>query len=233
MKQFLRLLIAGVLLVPAVLTAASFEGKITFKMSEGKGKPAEMSYSMKGDKMRMEMQGGKKGGGAMIVDGGKKEMMMLMDEEKMYMTMAVPDAAVEAAKKQTDDSTLEKTSETERILGYTATKYISTDTKAKTKTEIWLAEGLGSYMGMSQNSSPMGGGRRGAQSPSWERLLAGKDLFPLRVVSKDKSDKETSRMEVTAIEKQKLDDKLFVPPADYQKFDMGGMMKGMIPGFGK
>ena len=79
----------------------------------------------------------------------------------------------------------------------------------------------------------MGGGRKrgGPPSQAWERALAGKDLFPLRVVGLDRSGKETFRMEVTSIEKQTLPDSLFVPPADYTKMDMGGMMQGMgIPG---
>ena len=40
-------------------------------------------------------------------------------------------------------------------------------------------------------------------------------------------------MEVTGIEKKSLPDSMFTPPEDYKKFDMGGMMKGLIPGFGK
>lgn len=236
MKHFMRILLASALALPVALCAASFEGKIGFKVTESKGKAAELSYSIKGDKIRMETGGQKKEKGAMIIDSSKKEMLMMMDDQKMYMVMAVPDAAVETAKKAGEGSTVEKTSETEKILGYTATKYISTD-KDGLKTEMWLAEGLGTFMSMNQGGGGgggmFGGGRGSKGQASWERALAGKELFPLRVVSKDKKDKETFRMEVTSLEKQKLPDSLFVPPADYQKFDMGGMMKGMIPGFGK
>jgi hypothetical protein len=95
---------------------------------------------------------------------------------------------------------------------------------------MWLAEGLGTFMSFNQ-SNPMAGGRsgRGGAQPSqdWERALAGKELFPLRVVSKDKSGKDSFKMEATAINKQTLPDSLFTPPASYQKLDMG-MMKGMM-----
>lgn len=233
MKNLLRFLFASTLALPVALCAASFEGKVFFKVTDAKGKTAEMSQSIKGDKMRMESPG--KAKGAMIVDGSKKEMLMMMDDEKMYMVMAVPDAAVEAGKQAKEEATIEKTSTTEKILGYTATKYISTD-KDGSKTELWLAEGLGSFMSMNQGGGGggmFGGGRGSKPSPTWERALSGTELFPLRVVIKDKKDKETFRQEVTSIEKQKLPDTLFVPPEGYQKFDMGGMMKGMIPGFGK
>jgi hypothetical protein len=230
MKPFLRLILASALLAPAALCAASFEGKVSMKMTAGRDKPQDITYSIKGSKMRMEMpaqRGGAMGG--MIMDTEKKEMIMIMDEQKMYMTMALPDAAAQAIQKSNDEVTLEKTGETEKILGYTATKYIATSKDAK--TDMWLAEGLGTFMSMS-NSNPMGG-RRAAPAPAWERALAGKELFPLRVVGREKDGKESFRMEVTAIDKTSLPESLFSPPAGYQKFDMGGMMKGMIPGMGR
>jgi hypothetical protein len=116
---------------------------------------------------------------------------------------------------------------------------------------MWLAEGLGTFAGFSGGKNPMARGRA-APSPAWERALAGKDVFPLRVVGYEKgvlakgksadakaekakgSEKlnagEAFRLEVTAIDKSAQPDSLFSPPAGYQKFDMGGMMKGLIPG---
>lgn len=237
MKSFLRLLLASSLLAPAALLAASFEGKISYKMTEPRGKPTEMHQSIKGDKIRMEVPG-KGEGGSMIMDAKKKEMIMLMDSEKMYMTMPIPDVA-ETASQRGEEAKLEKTNVTERILGYTATKYLVTEKNSK--SEMWLAEGLGTFMGMGNNSGGGGGGgglfggRKKASSGAkgWEQALAGKELFPLRVVELDKAGKEVFRMEVTAIKKESLPDTLFNPPADYTKFDMGGMMKGLIPGLGR
>lgn len=228
-----RLLFVCALLAPAAFAAESFEGKVNLKMSSGDGKSQDVHYSMKGDKIRVEMPA-MKGMGGMIIDTTRKETTMLMDEEKMYMTMATPDVAASPAAGKQEEATLEKTSETEKILGYTATKYIST--QDGTKTELWLAEGLGSFLAPS-GGNPMAGGSRGGgrgMAPqSWERALAGKALFPLRVVGKNAAGKESFRMEATAINKQSLPDSLFAPPAGYQKFDMGGMMKGMMPGIGR
>lgn len=235
MKSFFRLLLTSALLAPAALLAASFEGKISYKITAPREKSTEMHQSIKGDKMRMEMPG-KSEGGSMIMDATKREMIMLMDSEKMYMTMQIPDAT-EVTSKRGEEMKLEKTDVTEKILGYTATKYIATS--GSTKTEMWLAEGIGTFMGMGNNSSGGGGGglfggRKKSGGPKgWEQVLAGKDLFPLRVVELDKAGKEVFRMEVTAIKKESLPDSLFNPPADYTKFDMGGMMKGLIPGLGR
>ena len=226
MKISFRVFLVGLLLAPAALLAASFEGKVSFKMTSGREKPAEMTQSIKGDKIRMEMPG-QKGMGGMIMDTTKREMTMIMDEQKSYMVMALPQAAIDAVSNSNDDAKLEKTGETEKILGHTATKYILTD-KDNAKTDLWLAEGLGSFMGFNKN--PMGKGRGSSAPPAWERVLEGKDLFPMRVVGKDRGGKESFRMEVTAIEKTSLPDSLFAPPPGYKKFDMGAMMKGMIPG---
>lgn len=227
MKKLLTLF--TLLVAPTVLLAASFEGKVNFKMSSPREKPQELSYSIKGNKVRMDLAG-QAGMGGMIMDTDKKEMITIMDSEKMYMVMAMPELDTTKAGKQ-DDVKLEKTGETEKILGYKAEKYIST--AEGVKTELWLAEGIGSFTAMGNGG---GMGKRKGAPQAWERALAGKELFPLRVVGLDKAGKETFRMETTAINKQTLPDSLFTPPAGYQKFDMGGMggmLKGMIPGIGR
>jgi hypothetical protein len=222
MKKFL---LASLLVIPAFLSAASFEGKVDFKITTGRGKAEQMSYQMKEGKIRMEVAGQKEVGG-IIVDVAQKQTLMLMDKERMYMVMAMPDVAAQAAS-QSEEGTLERTGEKEKILGYEAVKYVST--YQGKKTDLWLAEGLGTFMAM-PSGNPMGG-QRGSSGQAWERALAGKELFPLRVVSYEKGNRESFRMEATAVEKKSLPDSLFSPPAGYQKFDMGGMMQGMMPGF--
>jgi hypothetical protein len=231
MKTLLPFIVSA-LVAPSALLAAAFEGKVNFTITQGRDQPQQISYNLKGDKIRIEMPGQKAMGG-LIIDPMKKETLVIMDEQKMYMVMAMPDVQAQAADAKQGDVKLEKTGEKEKILGYDAEKYIST--YQDTKTEMWLAEGLGTFMSFNQGN-PMSGGRRGRGTPpsqDWERALAGKELFPLRVVSKDKSGKESFKMEATAINKQSLPDSLFTPPAGYQKLDMGGMMKGMIPGVGR
>lgn len=217
-----NLLLATLLFTPAILGAAPFEGKISLKMTSGRNQPQDITYSIKGDKVRLDLPG-KQGMGGMIMDLTKREATVVIDQQKMYMTMAMPETPPEAAAKQKSDVQLERTGETEKILGYTAAKWIATS--GGNKTELWLAEGLGRFVSPNQEG-PMMGGRRGGgggEQP-WEKALGGKDLFPLRVVGKD------FRMEATAIDKATLPDTLFVPPADYRQFDMSAMMKGMMPG---
>ncbi|MBI2496707.1 MAG: DUF4412 domain-containing protein, partial [Opitutae bacterium] len=92
-------------------------------------------------------------------------------------------------------------------------------------TEMWLAEGLGTFMGMGNGGGPFGGGRgRGATTSKWEQALKGVGGFPLRVISRDAASKEVFKMEVTKIEPGPQPDSAFAPPAGYQKFQMPGGM---------
>lgn len=225
MNSLFRRLLIVALLAPAAALAAGFEGLVVFKLTEAKGKSQEMRYQVKGSKLRIEMPG-QQGLGGMIVDPAKRETLVLMSEQKMYMVMKLPEDKAPAAGKA-EDVKLEKSGRTETILGRKAEEFVAT-AKGE-KTELWLAEGLGAFLSMPSN--PMEG--KGAAAPAWERALAGKDLFPLRIVSRGGNGKETFRLEATAITPQALPDSLFVAPAGYRKFDMGGMMQGMIPGLGR
>ncbi|MSU22349.1 MAG: hypothetical protein EXS32_00845 [Opitutus sp.] len=76
---------------------------------------------------------------------------------------------------------------------------------------MWLTDQLGRFMGMGPGPGAMGppgmggrGARGGSPAPAgWEAALAGKDLFPLRVVTTG-SARENFRLEVTAVEKKTL-----------------------------
>ncbi|ACB75662.1 DUF4412 domain-containing protein [Opitutus terrae] len=216
----------AVFVAPAAVHAASFEGSVRMKMSQPKGEAFEMTYRMKGGLMRTEMQTGN-GSMATIMDLGKKEMIVLMPEQQMYMVHSLA-AAGAAVEKQASDVTFEKTGDTEKILGYDCTKYIS---KSKDGiSDVWVTEQLGSFAGLGGMAGGGKGGKGKAQTSGWEKALMGKDLFPLRVVVKNQKGAEQFRMEVVAVDKGPQPAELFAPPAGYQKFDMGGMMRGMLPG---
>jgi hypothetical protein len=229
MKSLLRFLAVGTLLTLTQAFAGTFEGKVTLAISDARGTATNLDYSMKGDKVRMDTNARGQTMG-MIMDLTKQEMTILMPEQNMYMVMSMKkavDQAMEKAGANTAD--VEVTGKTETILGYKCSQILVKD--KGTVTEAWVAEGLGSFMGMAPGGG--GGGMFGrgkpANSPKWEEVLKNKGGFPLRVISRDASGKQVSKMEATKIEPGSLPDSLFAPPADYQKFampDMGGMFKG-------
>lgn len=234
MKPLSRLLAFGALLLSATagFAASNFEGKVSLAITAEKGRAQELNYSIKGQKMRMDLnsQGHDV---ATIMDLDKLEVTILMEEQKMYMVQPIK-KPVEQAMAKAGDSTaeVEVTGKTETILGYKCNQVLIKD--KGTVTEAWLAEGLGMFQGLGGPGGGGGGGpfgrNKSAQAAKWEEALKGKEGFPLRVVTHDTKSKETFKMEATKIEPGSLPDSLFEPPAGYQKFQMpniGGLLKGL------
>ena len=237
MKKLLTALLAGALLLPAVLSAANFEGAIRIKMTSGKD-AMEMDYLLKNNRARTTMQLSKKDSMTTITDYDKMEMLMLMPEQKMYMVISMKSVMDNANTNAAQDPKFkfEKTGVKEKILGYNCEKYLMTS--SDTNMEMWMTEELGTYMGMANAMSGGRGGRGQApQAQAWEKAIAGKSLFPMRMIGHDPKDKENFRWEAISVDKKSVSDSEFVPPADFQKFQMPGMgdmmkgmMRGMIPG---
>jgi Domain of unknown function (DUF4412) len=235
MNPLLRILAGGGLLAASHLFAATaFEGKVSLAMSSGKDRAQNMNYSIKGQKLRMDITSeGREM--STIMDMAKLEMLMLMPEEQMYMVMPMQKPVEKAMEKQGESTAeIERTGKTEKILGYQCEQILVKD--KGTVTEMWVASDLGMFMGLGSGGGGggggmggmFGGGREGggAAGAKWEEALKGKGGFPLRVISRDAKGKETFKMEATKIEPGRLPDSLFVPPEGYQKFsmpDMGGM----------
>lgn len=220
MNLLLRLLAVGTLLTASASFAAdAFQGKVSLAITAAKGKAQTLNYSIKDQKLRMDMDA-EGHSVATIMDMSKLEMLMLMAEQKMYMVMPIKKPVEQAMAKQGESTAeVEVTGKTETILGYKCSQILVKD--KGTVTEMWVAEGLGVFMGMgSGGGGPFGGRKGGANAAKWEEALKGKGGFPLRVISTDPKGKESFRMEATKIEPGTLPDSLFAPPAGYQKFQM-------------
>ncbi len=221
MNLLLRILAVGILLTATHTFAANaFQGKVSLALSAEKGRSQVMDYSMKGSMLRMDInsEGHQV---STIMDAAKMEMIMLMTEQQMYMVMPMK-KPVEQALAQQGQSTadVEVTGKTETILGYKCSQILVKDKGSV--TEVWVAEGLGAFMGMGSGGGggPFGGKRGGANAAKWEEVIKSKGGFPLRTIMHDAKGKESFRMEATKIEPGSLPDSLFAPPAGYQKFQM-------------
>ena len=119
MNSLSRFLAVGVLLTAAESFAAgAFEGKVTQIITAAKGESQTLNYSMKGDKLRTDMNAD---GHEMssIMDLAKLEIIMLMPEQKTYMVMPIKKPVEQAMAKQGESTAdVEVTGKTETILGY-------------------------------------------------------------------------------------------------------------------
>jgi hypothetical protein len=229
MNLFTRLTAISVLLLaPALYAADSFEGRITLTMTSANGKAMTMNQTMKGNVIRTDMAGME---GGMIMDMNARTMTIIMAKQKMYMVRAMP-TADDVHKAANDnrpehDPDIEATGKTDKILGYTCSQYLVKDNGKV--TELWLAPGLGTFMGMGSGGggSPFARGRSSETAAKWERAFKGKPGYPLRVVTHDASGAESFRMEVTKIDKGGVSDAELAPPPDFKQLQMPN-----IPGFG-
>lgn len=232
MRSFVFTAVAMSSLVSTAL-AQSFEGTIVTKMfSQGKA-TGEMASSYRGDRTRIEFRGGSAQGTYMLVNGQTAVWTTVMPAQKMYMTMDLKSMAADEGtdKKVGPAPKLTKTGKTETIAGFTCEHYTYVDSDGEAM-DICAAKGLG-FFGMAGG----GQGPRGGQMPGMgavpieyrELVNTYKDGFqPLRI-ERIKGAKRELVMEVASIEKQSLPAAQFEVPAGYQKFDMGGMMKGKMP----
>lgn len=228
MNTLSRFLAVGALLTAVqAFAAGAFEGKVTQTITAAKGAPQTLNYAMKGQKLRTDITADGQEMSS-IMDLAKLEILMLMPEQKMYMVMPIKKPVEQAVEKAgASTAEVEVTGKTETILGYKCSQILVKD--KGTVTEMWVADGLGTFMGMGNGGGggPFGGGRK-ANAAKWEEALKGKGGFPLRVITRDAKGKQSFKMEATKIEPGSLPDSLFAPPADYQKFampDFGSMFK--------
>lgn len=230
MKTSFLAAIAAVLLAavtPGIGAPKAFEGKVTYQVNTGRG-IIHMTYYAKGDRVRTEVTMGEGQSAVMLLDYGKHEQTMLIPAQKMYMVRSLPTPSAPAEPEETApaakfEANLRHTGEYKTILGRKCEKIVVKS--GDRVTEVWGAEDMG-VIRNATIAGPMGRGGSAARS-AWETQLQDHGFFPLRVIARDASGHEVTRMDVTAIDLSPPPDSLFVPPPDYKKFAMPAM-----PGMG-
>jgi hypothetical protein len=197
-----------------MVRGAQFEGRLLFQRIEPPAGAHDIIYSVKGDNVRVEVVRDRIK--TFITDTAKQQTTVIMEDDMAYLNLPslapLPDAPP-----------LEKTDETAMIHGHPAQKYLlETD---EGRTELWLAEGFGKYTGFGEGFEQPPPQLPNVDQPeptlpwTWEYALAGRPLFPLRVVTRDSGGRDLFRLEVKAITPQPLHDRLFLPSPNYKLLD--------------
>ncbi len=204
----------------SILSAQSkFEGKVVFNFKDDNSSH-DMTYFVKNNKFRIEVSEAGHDA-AMIFSPEEKSMMMLMPEQKMYMEFPLDKLSKynSDSKDKNDEGKITKTKETKVIKGYKCTKWVIDNPEGQ--SIAWMTDELGGFMFM---KNPM---MKDKEKPDWQKEIEAAGYFPMLVINNDKNGKEKSRLEVTDIEKKKLDSSLFSVPSGYNKFNMP-MMNGKM-----
>jgi hypothetical protein len=222
----MRNLIFGFMLLAGAGAAQEFEGVVNIKMHAG-AEPMNMVYQIKGQRTRMEMNG-PQGPAVVLMDMSAGSVTTLMPQMKMYMSMDLANIAGRTTPSGT--GTLPKltaTGKKETVAGHSCEHWLVGDQQ---DVDMCLAKGLG-YFGMGQ-----GPGRGGlsdalklfsrdpktaaqiAADPQWSKLMEG-GAFPMKI-SRIENGVARPMMEVTGVERRKIDDSLFNVPSDYREMKM-------------
>lgn len=210
--------LAGSILLTAVavvVSASDFEGLMLLNETSD-GTTMQQQWFLKGDKLRFEETGPDADKGVMIFDAKKKVMYSLQHDEKIYMEIPTGETS-KAAPDRSEDVVVAKTGTRDQAAGYSCEIYHTKDKSDGSTGELCIARGIGNAAMLGMMSAQAGGA---SLLPGWMRELFKDGGFPIKGVDRDAKGNEEARWEVVTIEKKSLDDRLFLPPADYKKQDM-------------
>lgn len=212
-------------LTPLPLHAGDFEGVIHMNTTHAEtGTSGAMDWYLKGDKGRVEMSRTDGQKTVMIFDGKTRTMQMAMPGQKTYMEISLEGGRGEYLKEALEKQSVERTGKTEKIAGYSCEVWRITDKEHhRAKSDLCVAKGFGSAARFWIDPKEA---RRSSQ-PGWVKQLIEEGGFGLRSIQYDEAGKETTRMEVTNIDKKSLEATLFAFPADWTKHDMSAMQERM------
>jgi uncharacterized protein DUF4412 len=212
---------------PVLVAQGSFEGVVTYQSMTGSGstdKPQIMTYSEKGDKVRMDMPDRSGTGGSMtgLYDMSTGTMTMVMPQMKGYMTMNLGNTGARIQQKMDSTMKAQKVTKvgTETVAGVPCDDYQATDTQTGKQSFVCVAHGMGNWFMMGGNRGALGGGMSGG--PFADMFKDG--FFPLKMGEID-GGKPKVQMVATSVERKTLDPSMFTVPADYKQINMGDMMK--------
>ena len=207
--------VLGSMLLAGVAAAGDFEGILVLNETS-EGTTVQQQWFLKGDTLRFEETGPDAEKGAMIFDTKKKVMYSIQHDEKIYLEISTAETG-KAAPDVLDDIVVVKTGKSDKAAGYSCEIYHTKYKSDGSTGELCIARGIGNAAMFGMMSAQAGGF---SLLPRWMRELFKDGGFPIKGVDRDAKGNEEARWEAVKIEKKHLDDRLFVPPADYKKQDM-------------
>lgn len=196
----------ALLVLAAPAAALAFEGLIDYEIqTSGEKKPLVLSYAVKGAKIRVES--GRDG--AMILEPAARTAIVLSAGERMAIKQTLPDP--KDGKKGDAKGKFEfvNTGKKETVAGRVCTVY--TYKAIEGEGEICSAEGMGNFM--------FAAGK--GENTAWEKEIASRGLFPLRMAAKDLKTGKTTTMKAVRVEAKSLPSSDFEIPRGYQVIEPG------------
>jgi hypothetical protein len=191
--------------------AQGFEGTIEFRKI-GTVDTIKYVYHVKGNNVRIDEIGSdKKTAGTMLIDIKNQTAKSLSPERKLYLD-------VEKGKANTltsDQVSISKGKNSKTIAGYKCSEVVVTNNEQKTVVTYYMAKDNFHFL----NGVIKTLNRKDKASVYYQTLSDTENSFPLMSVETDLAGNKKSVLEVLSVNKQKIDDKTFVIPPGYKKFE--------------
>jgi hypothetical protein len=212
-KQILNItaIIAVFLLTTSALFSQGFEGTIEFRKI-GSIDTIQYIYYVKGNQVRIDEIGSdKRTAGTMLIDIKNETAKSLSPERKLYLDL-------EKGKPNTvsiDKVKIEKGKATKKIAGYNCTEYVVKNGEQNTIVTYYLAKDNFHFIkGVIKTLN-----RKDKASTYYQTLSDNENCFPFLSIETDYAGNRKSTLEVLNVNKHKIEDKLFLIPAGFKKFE--------------
>lgn len=192
------------------VSAQTFEGIIEFK-KQTTFDTTYYVYYIKGDKIRVDEAKAKyeKSSGTFLIDLKAKKITGISHDRKLYFDQAV--STVPATVKGKPE--VVKTKNTKKLFGYTCTEYLVKSKEENVQVAYWLVTGFNFFTPMVKLVN-----RKDKSAVFFQQITGTEGMFPFLSSETSMTGKEEStRFEVTKIEKVSIDNSKFEIPLGYKK----------------
>jgi hypothetical protein len=191
----------------------SFEGIVGYQIRDFQSIET-LTLFMKRGRLRIE-ESEQGGGKAILLNYGLKKSFTIVSEREQYIELPVVYAKPKGASVSTRIN-VQKTDSTDEIEGYECDQFLATvDTL---EYEIWATKKLGTA-----------GTFLTPQVSEWMWKVLEMGYFPMRFIERDATGEETSRFEVTSVEKKSLSESLFRIPSGYERIEPDALQPKQAP----
>jgi len=194
-----------------LMNKKSFEGVLTVEVQNFESIQF-YTYSVKYERIRVEPAESEDNDAIVVIDYMGRKTDIILSGREQYVELPFPAELSETQHKK-EEMMVQKTGESEEIQGFACDKL--TTKSDGNDIEVWATKDLGVAGTFLTAFSA------GALHPTpWKLEILSMGYFPLRVIERDSTGEEQSRVEVTSVQKKTMNELLFRVPDGYEKVNL-------------
>ena len=209
-KSFIKfIIIFSMLFSPLIMIAQSFEGAIYYKYYNLIDTVSYIFY-VKGNLVKIDDldADGKKVKGSMLINLNNKKVFSMSADRRIFMEVHPTAPKDEKMKLE-----INKTTITKKINGYKCTQVKVLNREQNIYISYWMANDNFDYVFPLLNTL----NRKDKFTVYFRNIPDNGKYFPMLAVETNMKNEQIEKIEITKIEKKKLEDKIFEVPSDFYK----------------